>query len=441
MKRIITLLVACCLYLVADAQLPSGYEPQTKRVQLIGAKMDSVFTIPRFCGTPRFPTRAWVADGAIGLDTCNNMFYIYIDAAWVRMATYNEIPALGDTLGWNIGGNDLTTFSRQSYLGTINNDHLKIITNNTERVIIPATGITRQSSAVYKYLLYDTTGKHLGYGDALLPTDTTNKWVNLITRTPGKDSIIFYIGSTRYAIKDSTGGGGTWGSITGTLTAQTDLYDSLLARLRITDTAAMLLNYRHWLAGYLHISDTAAMLTNYRHWLAGYLTSIDTGNISNFHVKVRSLFSVGAGLSYNSATGHFANTLPMVYPGAGIALSTGSAWGTSITDNSANWNTAFGWGNHASAGYVPGSRTISTTYPLAGGGDLSTNRTLTLDTATGKWRSEGYYDTKYLTEQNWLFEADQPYRFWQGVAVGSQGIFTFSDRDSVFVLSNTIQQY
>ena len=31
----------------------------------------------------------------------------------------------------------------------------------------------------------------------------------------------------------------------------------------------------------------------------------------------------------------------MVYPGAGIALSTGSAWGTSITDASANWNTAY----------------------------------------------------------------------------------------------------
>jgi len=35
----------------------------------------------------------------------------------------------------------------------------------------------------------------------------------------------------------------------------------------------------------------------------------------------------------------------MVYPGAGIALSTGSAWGTSITDNSANWNTAYSWGD------------------------------------------------------------------------------------------------
>jgi hypothetical protein len=31
----------------------------------------------------------------------------------------------------------------------------------------------------------------------------------------------------------------------------------------------------------------------------------------------------------------------MIYPGAGIALSTGTAWGTSITDNSTNWNTAF----------------------------------------------------------------------------------------------------
>jgi len=36
----------------------------------------------------------------------------------------------------------------------------------------------------------------------------------------------------------------------------------------------------------------------------------------------------------------------MVYPGVGIALSTGSAWGTSITNNSANWNTAYGWGDH-----------------------------------------------------------------------------------------------
>jgi len=33
--------------------------------------------------------------------------------------------------------------------------------------------------------------------------------------------------------------------------------------------------------------------------------------------------------------------LTMVYPGAGIAVSTGTAWGTSITDNSSNWNAAY----------------------------------------------------------------------------------------------------
>jgi hypothetical protein len=42
----------------------------------------------------------------------------------------------------------------------------------------------------------------------------------------------------------------------------------------------------------------------------------------------------------------------MVYPPAGIPLSTGTAWGSSISNNSANWNTAFGWGNHATAGYA-----------------------------------------------------------------------------------------
>ena len=42
----------------------------------------------------------------------------------------------------------------------------------------------------------------------------------------------------------------------------------------------------------------------------------------------------------------------MVYPGAGIALSTSTAWGTSIQNNSGAWNTAYGWGNHAIAGYM-----------------------------------------------------------------------------------------
>jgi hypothetical protein len=42
----------------------------------------------------------------------------------------------------------------------------------------------------------------------------------------------------------------------------------------------------------------------------------------------------------------------MVYPGAGIPVSNGSAWLSSITDNHSNWDAAYGWGNHALAGYA-----------------------------------------------------------------------------------------
>jgi len=45
--------------------------------------------------------------------------------------------------------------------------------------------------------------------------DTTNRFVNNISRTVGKDSIIFNIGSTRYAIKDSVGSGTSYTFSTG----------------------------------------------------------------------------------------------------------------------------------------------------------------------------------------------------------------------------------
>jgi len=45
----------------------------------------------------------------------------------------------------------------------------------------------------------------------------------------------------------------------------------------------------------------------------------------------------------------------MIYPGAGIAVSNGSSWSASIANNSANWNTAYGWGDHSIVGYVTGT--------------------------------------------------------------------------------------
>jgi hypothetical protein len=58
------------------------------------------------------------------------------------------------------------------------------------------------------------------------------------------------------------------------------------------------------------------------------------------------------GTSYDLSADRSWTINSMIYPGAGIAVSTGTAWGTSLTDNSSNWNTAYSWGNHASAGYA-----------------------------------------------------------------------------------------
>jgi hypothetical protein len=69
------------------------------------------------------------------------------------------------------------------------------------------------------------------------------------------------------------------------------------------------------------------------------------------------------GVTYDLSANRTWNINSMVYPPAGIPVSTGSAWGTSIADYSTNWNTAFSWGNHALAGYLTGTAIGTTVQP------------------------------------------------------------------------------
>jgi hypothetical protein len=62
-------------------------------------------------------------------------------------------------------------------------------------------------------------------------------------------------------------------------------------KVSISDTAAMLLNYRHWLAGYLKISDTATMLGNYVNGVgygllkSGQVARADSATLSNYYLR------------------------------------------------------------------------------------------------------------------------------------------------------------
>lgn len=162
----------------------------------------------------------------------------------------------------------------------------------------------------------------------------------------------------------------------------------------------------------------------------GYLDNVDWVTFNNKVPTSRTLTING--VTYDLSANRSWSIDSMIYPGAGIAISTGTGWGTSLVDNSTNWNTAYterisssssplsilnhvisiaqattasdgylsatDWNtfnNKQPAGsYVTTSRTISTTGPLQGGGDLGADRTLSITQA-------GASADGYLSSTDW----------------------------------------
>jgi hypothetical protein len=81
----------------------------------------------------------------------------------------------------------------------------------------------------------------------------------------------------------------------------------------------------------------------------GY-TPYNAANPSNY-IALTALSSTATGLTYTNTTGVFSLTSGYVIP---------------TTTEESNWNTAYGWGNHASAGYLLSSTAASTYQPLDG---------------------------------------------------------------------------
>jgi|2_EtaG_2_1085320.scaffolds.fasta_scaffold03884_4 hypothetical protein len=100
---------------------------------------------------------------------------------------------------------------------------------------------------------------------------------------------------------------------------------------------------------------------------------------------------VAPAINLNGTTRTTWPSASMVYPGAGIALSTGSAWGTSITNNSSNWNTAYGWGDHASGGYAVKSSSNTFTSTNIFSGLVTANGGITLGASDVLTFSAGAY--------------------------------------------------
>lgn len=85
--------------------------------------------------------------------------------------------------------------------------------------------------------------------------------------------------------------------------------------------------------------------------------------------------------------GNLINT-PVTLSGYGItnAMSTSHPANNITADNLTKWSTAFGWGNHAAAGYVPAARTLTVNGTAH---DLSANRSWNVGTVTSVTTANG----------------------------------------------------
>ena len=140
--------------------------------------------------------------------------------------------------------------------------------------------------------------------------------------------------------------------------------------------------------------------------------SVDTASLSilsrqravnTYQPKLTAGYRMGiSGITINN-TSYWKNQDTVKTSLTGLLLATTGKL-TTVTDNSSNWNTAYGWGNHSGLYWlksdttttletktynnsklslkVPTSRTISTTSPIIGGGDLTANRTIYIHTDT-----------------------------------------------------------
>jgi len=132
--------------------------------------------------------------------------------------------------------NSLTGAAQTMVTGTDSTDFRIVSTGTTHKFNLPTASATNRG--LLSSANWTTFNSKLGASDTvslssrinlklniadtssmlspyLRKIDTTNRFVNNISRTVGKDSIIFNIGSTRYAIKDSVGSGTSYTFSTG----------------------------------------------------------------------------------------------------------------------------------------------------------------------------------------------------------------------------------
>lgn len=281
--------------------------------------------------------------------------YNYYGEGDLCVVGYHTLYSFGSNTGNHIsafGTNSLLKLTSGAYMTAIGDNAGSYIANGSTSNLTADNGV---------YLGANTKAKVSGgTNEIVIGYNTIGNGSN--TTVIGNSSVTgVYLGSSTPAARLYSNGvtfsAGTNTSAPITFTAGTNLtnaangnmeYDGTNLYFTPSANTRKTITYTSDIASKLDTTNATVAMRN--NWTAAYnneITTLTTTGTSgaatlNNHTLNIPQYSGGGGGS-------------MVYPDAGIAVSTGAAWAASITNNSSNWNTAYGWGNHASAGYLTAS--------------------------------------------------------------------------------------
>ena len=193
---ILFLLVSAVVY----GQTPAGYIKANMRFKWTAGIFDSALHVPQYNGTPSgIRNGAWVGDGAVAVDTVNNLFYFRSSGAWHSTSSGS---------GWLLTGNSGTTSS--NFIGTTDDQPLSFRVNNRWAGSIYTNGsvFIGDSSGVNNSALNNAGfGRYSLYNNTTGEGNTGSGAYSLYSNTSGEGNT----GSGVYSLRNNTTGSNNTG--------------------------------------------------------------------------------------------------------------------------------------------------------------------------------------------------------------------------------------